>query len=148
MSNNNKGTEEKFSGSHLSASNESKQRLYCCLPRGESYTEQPYNRKAAQLEARARSFKATNSWLWARWVEDVRNEAANRRRWSGSFLAETARKYDAVNDDGEPFKINNDLIPAFTRMLCEEIPEACPFVELRTSVFEKARDERHGMEAG
>lgn len=125
--------------------NENKQRLYCCLPRGESYNEQPYNRKAAQLEARARAWKAENPTMWARWVEDVRNESANRRHWSGSFLVENARKYDAVNDNGEPFKINNDLIPAFTRMLCEEVPEACPFVELRTSVFEKARDERRGI---
>mgnify|MGYP000759042327 CR=1 FL=1 len=117
-------------------------RLYCCLPKGETYTEQPYNKKACALESRARAWLKANCVVWAKWVEEVEESARSGTRWSCQLLAEKARAYDLVDSNGEPFKVNNDLRPALARILCEEVPGACPYVELRTSIFERAYIER------
>ena len=117
--------------------------LYCCLPKGETYTDQPYNKKAQNLEYRARSWVEANPMVWADWVHKVSQAARAATRLSCQLLAENARAFDLVDASGEPFKVNNDLRPALARLLCEEVPEACPYVELRTSVFERAWVERH-----
>lgn len=117
-------------------------RLYCCLPQGETYTDQPANKKAAELEARARSWIGANPLVWAKWVEEVAGAAQSGTRWSCQLLAEKARAYDLVNKHGEPFKVNNTLRPALARILCEEVPAARSYVELRASVFEHAYIER------
>lgn len=142
MSNNKKGAEDIAAKLFLSTPKTSKQ-LICCLPHNESYTDQPYNRKARKLEERAKAWVAVNSQVWERWKHEVSKAVKNRRRWSGSFLVQTTRQYDLVNDNGEPFKVNNDLEPAFARMLCGEVPGAVEYVDLRTSVFERAVAERH-----
>lgn len=116
--------------------------LRCCLPDGEAYTDQPINRKAAEIEARARAWMFANPSVWRQWSERVKRDTANKRRWSVQALAESTRAEDRVNDSGESFKVNNDLLPALSRILCEEIPEAGQYVELRTSIFERARSER------
>lgn len=116
--------------------------LRCCLPDGEAYTDQPINRKAAEIEARARAWMFANPSVWRQWSESVKRDTAIQRRWSVQALAESTRAKDRVNDSGEFFKVNNDLLPALSRILCEEIPEAGQYVELRTSIFERARAER------
>lgn len=118
-------------------------RLFCCLPKGEAYTDQPANKKAAELEARARAWVACNSHIWAIWVRKVKAATNTGQRWSIQSLAEQARTLDTVNDCGEPFRVNNTLLPALARILCEEVSEARRFVEVRTSVFEQAYAERH-----
>ena len=118
-------------------------RLFCCLPKGETYTDQPANKKAAELEARARAWVACNSHIWAIWVRKVKAATNTGQRWSIQSLAEQARTLDTVNDCGEPFRVNNTLLPALARILCEEVSEARRFVEVRTSVFEQAYAERH-----
>lgn len=117
-------------------------RLYCCLPKGETYTDQPANKKAAELEARARSWIGANSTIWAKWVKEVEEAAQSGTRWSCQLLTEKARAHDLVDKHGEPFKVNNILRPALARILCEEVPAARSYVELRTSVFERAYIER------
>lgn len=117
-------------------------RLYCCLPKGETYTDQPTNKKAAALEDRARSWIWANPIVWAKWVEEVERAAQGGIRWSCQLLAEKARAYDLVDSNGEPFKVNNNLRPALARILCEEVPAAREYVELRTSIFERAYIER------
>ena len=116
---------------------------FCCLPKGETYTDQPANKKAAELEARARAWVAGNSHIWAIWVRKVKAATNTGQRWSIQSLAEQARTLDTVNDCGEPFRVNNTLLPALARILCEEVSEARRFVEVRTSVFEQAYAERH-----
>lgn len=118
-------------------------RLFCCLPKGETYTDQPANKKASELEARARAWVAGNSHIWAIWVCKVKAATNTGQRWSIQSLAEQARTLDTVNDCGEPFRVNNTLLPALARILCEEVSEARRFVEVRTSVFEQAYAERH-----
>lgn len=117
-------------------------RLYCCLPNGEAYTDQPYNRKARAIEYRARLWIRNNPVVWSKWVEEVEEAARSGARWSCQLLVEKARAYDLVNSSGEPFKVNNNLRPALARILCEEVPAAREYVELRTSVFERAYIER------
>lgn len=127
------------------SSNAQNVRLYCCLPNGEAYTDQPYNRKARAIEYRARSWIGANPTVWAKWVEEVERAAQSCTRWSCQLLAEKARAYDLVDKHGEPFKVNNNLRPALARILCEEVPAARSCVELRTSVFERAYAERRGV---
>lgn len=116
--------------------------LRCCIPEGETYTEQPINQKACEIEQCARAWAVANAPVWSRWVSAVRNAAESGVRWSIKLLAESARDYDIVNGNGEPFKVNNNLTPALARILCEEVEGAGDCVELRTSIFESARDER------
>lgn len=118
-------------------------RLYCCLPEGEAYTDQPANKKAAELEARARSWIEANPSAWSRMVEEIRADVEAKRRWAMRRLIEEARTYDLVDANGEPFSVNNVLESALARIVCEEMPEAREYVSLRMSVFEVAHAERH-----
>lgn len=119
-------------------------RLYCCLPKGEAYTDQPANKKAAELEARARSWIEANPSAWSRMVSEVNAAIEAKRRWAMRRLIEEARTYDLVDANGEPFRVNNVLESALARIVCEEMPEARKYVELRMSVFEVAHVERNG----
>ena len=117
-------------------------RLYCCLPEGETYTDQPANKKAAELEARARSWIEANPSAWSRMISEVKAAVKAERRWAMRRILEEARTYDLVDSNGEPFRVNNNIEPALARILCEEMPEAREYVELRMSVFEVAHAER------
>lgn len=119
-------------------------RLYCCLPEDETYTDQPANKKAAELEARARSWIEANPSAWSRMVEEIRAAVEAKRHWAMRRLIEEARTYDLVDANGEPFRVNNVLESALARIVCEEIPEAREYVSLRMSVFEVAHAERQG----
>lgn len=118
-------------------------RLYCCLPKGETYTDQPANKKAAELEARARSWIEANPSAWSRMVEEIEAAVKAKRRWAMRRLIEEARTYDLVDANGEPFRVNNVLESALARIVCEEMPEAREYVSLRMSVFEVAHAERN-----
>lgn len=118
-------------------------RLYCCLPKGEVYTDQPANKKAAELEARARSWIEANPSAWSHMVEEIRADVEAKRHWAMRRLIEEARTYDLVDANGEPFRVNNVLESALARIVCEEIPETREYVSLRMSVFEVAHAERH-----
>lgn len=118
-------------------------RLFCCLPKGEAYTDQPANKKAAELEARARSWIEANPSAWSRMVEEIRADVEAKRRWAMRRLIEEARTYDLVDANGEPFRVNNVLESALARIVCEEMPEAREYVSLRMSVFEVAHAERN-----
>lgn len=117
-------------------------RLYCCLPCGDHYSDQPYNLRAKKTEARARAWIADNPAIWSQWLREVRVATENKRRWSCQELVEISRAHDHVDKHGNAYKINNDLRPAFARILCEQVPNARNYVELRTSVFERAYLER------
>lgn len=117
-------------------------RLFCCIPKGETYTDQPANKKAAELEARARSWIEANPSAWSRMVSEVNAAIEAKRRWAMRRLIEEARTYDLVDANGEPFRVNNVLESALARIVCEEMPEAREYVSLRMSVFEIAHAER------
>lgn len=119
-------------------------RLFCCLPKGEVYTDQPANKKAAELEARARSWIEANPSAWSRMVEEIRADVEAKRHWAMRRLIEEARAYDLVDANGEPLRVNNILESALARIVCEEMPEARKYVSLRMSVFEVAHAERQG----
>lgn len=119
-------------------------RLYCCLPEGEVYTDQPANKKAAELETRARSWIEANPSAWSRMVEEIMADVEAKRRWAMRRLIEEARTYDLVDANGEPFRVNNVLESALARIVCEEMPEAREYVSLRMSVFEVAHAGRQG----
>lgn len=114
-----------------------------CLLGGETYTEQAANQKAREIEARARAWIDANSTLWSCWASDVRDAVRERSPWSMKHLAAVARFSDRVNDTGEPFKINDNLISALVRIMCEEVDGAAELVIVRRSIFERAREERN-----
>lgn len=128
----------------LTSSNAQNMHLYCCLPKGETYTDQPANKKAAELEARARFWIEANPSAWSRMVEEIKLAVEAKRRWAMRRLIEEARTYDLVDANGEPFRVNNVLESALARIVCEEMPEAREYVSLRMSVFEVAHAERQG----
>ena len=108
------------------------------------YTDQPANKKAAELETRARSWIEANPSAWSRMVEEIMADVEAKRRWAMRRLIEEARTYDLVDANGEPFRVNNVLESALARIVCEEMPEAREYVSLRMSVFEVAHAERQG----
>ena len=99
---------------------------------------------------RFQAFNAAVAWrrrnphIWAAWERDALHEAEQGRRVSMRFFAETARKFDSVDDAGEPFEVNNSHVAIFARMLVAEHPELRPFIELRRSVWDSLFTELAG----
>lgn len=69
--------------------------------------------------------------LWAFIERRAMEEVAAKRRFAMRALMEEARKIDWTRTDGDPFRINNSLQPAFSRLLLHDHPEVEPYIELR-----------------
>lgn len=85
---------------------------------------------------RACEWRDLNPEIWDSWVQAAVNEARHKRRFSMQFVIEQTRKYDRVNRNGEPVKINNSFAPIWARMLATERPELRGYIELRKSEWD------------
>lgn len=115
--------------------------LFCCLPQGEKYTNQPANRTARALERRARMWIATTPEAYARLLTRARALAMNNDLF---VIADAVRvEQEQAAADGEGFVINSNLFSAIERIICEDAPEVREHIALTPSVFELANRERH-----
>lgn len=64
-------------------------------------------------------------WSWC--LAQVEAE----RRFSMRAALEEARKIDWARTDGDPFRVNNNLGPALSRLFLQDHPEAAPYLETR-----------------
>lgn len=91
----------------------------------------------AQVKARALRWIECNPVLWNRFKDYATSEAEHKRRISVQWLIENVRKFDQVNDFGEPLKVDNSFSPFFARELIRECPQVRPFLKTRRSRFDK-----------
>lgn len=85
---------------------------------------------------RACEWRDLNPEIWDSWVQAAVNEARHKRRFSMQYVIEQTRKYDRVNRNGEPVKINNTFAPIWARMLATEHSELRGYIELRKSEWD------------
>lgn len=90
---------------------------------------------SSELQA-ARRLREKNPNVWATWVAAAEDAAAHERRFSVQLVTEQTRAHDYVDNDGQPFKLNNNMRAAWARMLASEYPQVRPYIELRRSKFD------------
>lgn len=83
------------------------------------------------------------SWRWANcpelreaFLDFARREVEAGRRFGVQELAERLRWRDFVGRDGEEFRTDNSLLPAYARLLVLDYPACRPFITLRKSRFD------------
>lgn len=115
--------------------------LPCCLPQGETYTNQPANRTARALERRARIWIAENPEAYARLLTRARALAMDEDLFVIADAVCIVREQAAADRAG--FIIDASIFSALERIICEDAPEVREHVILAPSVFELAHRERH-----
>lgn len=86
---------------------------------------------ASEAVYRARRRIADCPELWEFIERRALEEVAAQRRFSMRSIMEEARRIDWTRTDGDPMRVNNNLQPAFSRLLLHDHPEAAPYVEVR-----------------
>ena len=104
-------------------------------PRFRNYTTSTTGNLAVRFR-NACEFRRLNPDVWNEWEQAALYEAAHKRRFSMQYVCEHTRKFDRVNDIGEPVGVNNTYRPIWARMLATEHPELRPYIELRKSEFD------------
>lgn len=69
-------------------------------------------------------------------LEFARNEVEHQRKFGVQELAERLRWREFVGRDGDGFKLDNSLLPAYARLLVRDYPACRPFITLRKSRFD------------
>lgn len=104
-------------------------------PRSRHYTTSTTGDLAVRFY-NACEFRRLNPDVWDEWEQAALYEAAHKRRFSMQYVVEHTRKFDRVNDIGDPVAVNNTYRPIWARMLASENPSLRPYIELRKSEYD------------
>ena len=100
--------------------------------------DDPETAEAKLWANRCARWRAANTQAWGYMVRTAKTEAEHGRRFSFTWVAEQTRRKSFVDAAGEPFKINNNIIPMLARDLVREHPELKPYMlRLRKSRFDR-----------
>lgn len=93
-------------------------------------------RDAAEVRAGALRWVERNPQAWGAITAKACGYARRGRHFSMRYLLEWARMDLPVDAGGDGFRIENDYIPVFARMLVEQHPECRQYVSLRRTRFD------------
>lgn len=74
-----------------------------------------------------------NAQPWEYLKSKAQHETSHERQFSMRWLVDELRRVDLVDNNGEPCRVSNTLIPSLARYLVQEMPSAKEFIVLKRS---------------
>ena len=97
------------------------------------YDSDLFNRYPQKVLERFKAFHKKNPQVWDRFKEKAfRMKKTGRRKYSARTIFEVMRWESDLETVGSVFKISNDLIPIYCRLLIFNYPEFKNFFYLKT----------------